>query len=379
MSKQCYHVGGSVRDILLGKLPKDFDFMWTGVTPEFLLARGMHQVGCAFPVFLDENGNEHALARTEIKKGHGYLGFECEFDPSITIEQDLQRRDLTINSLAVKVEDWDKFIETKNESLVIDPYGGINDLCNKILKHTSAAFDEDVIRVLRTARFAARYNFNIAPETLNLMCALTQSGELDHLVPERVWSEMEKAMSEPFPGDFFLPLDLVGALRVLMPELDYGMLTDMNLTRASATLSTKSRFAALFANSTVADIETMCNRLKAPSDVRKLAVRTRKLVTLCSLRSVEMNPVLVVSTLEEMGCFQDLSDTLDAIQVCLILAVSELTDFQHHVLTVSKLVRLLRDVRFASLTEEQQATLEGPAVGAALRELRLSVVKQVLS
>ncbi|KKM76906.1 hypothetical protein LCGC14_1375430 [marine sediment metagenome] len=373
MTPTQYIVGGAVRDVLLGNDPKDLDYVWVGATPEFLSSLGMSQVGADFPVFLDAVGNEHALARTERKVGEGYKGFEVQFDSSVTLKDDLVRRDLTINAMAVLSHDWDRFVETKDPECVFDPFGGLADLELKTLRHVSDAFAEDPVRVLRVARFAARYNFNIDPDTLNLMCALTQSGELDHLVPARVWSEMEKAMSEPFPGDFFLPLDLVGALRVLMPELDYGMLTEMNL--ASATLPTKSRFAALFANSTVADIEAMCDRLKAPSDVRRLAVRTRKLVMLCLF---ELSPSSVVNTLEQMGCFQDPNDTWDAIHVCDVLAQNTMTGFTSRLHSVRKLQGPLRDVCFASLTKDQQATLEGPAVGAAIRELRLKLVKDSL-
>ncbi len=374
MTPTQYIVGGAVRDVLLGNDPKDLDYVWVGATPEFLSSLGMSQVGADFPVFLDAVGNEHALARTERKVGEGYKGFEVQFDSSVTLKDDLVRRDLTINAMAVLSHDWDRFVETKDPECVFDPFGGLADLELKTLRHVSDAFAEDPVRVLRVARFAARYNFNIDPDTLNLMCALTQSGELDHLVPERVWSEMEKAMSEPFPGDFFLPLDIIGALKVLMPELDYGVQADANLTGASQ-LPAKGRFAALLVNLTAYEIKSLLDRLKAPSDVRQLAVRTRHLTTLlCS----DLTPESVVSTLEKIGTFQDDSDTLGALQVCDTLILNHLSEFTNRLCNVRTLVWSLRDVRFASLTEDQQATLEGPAVGAAIRELRLKLVKDSL-
>jgi len=375
MTPTQYIVGGAVRDVLLGNDPKDLDYVWVGATPEFLSSLGMSQVGADFPVFLDAVGNEHALARTERKVGEGYKGFDVQFDSSVTLKDDLIRRDLTINAMAVLSHDWDQFIETKDPECVFDLFGGLADLELKTLRHVSDAFAEDPVRVLRTARFAARYNFNIEPDTLHLMCALTQSGELDHLVPERVWSEMEKAMSEPFPGDFFVPLADIGALKVLMPELDYGVQTDANLTRVSVLKSVTKGFAALFANSLVSDIEKMCDRLKAPSEVRRLAVRTRKLVELCS---VELNSDAVVDTLEQMGCFQDPKDTWDVIHVCDFLIQNMMSGFTSRVHVIRKLQGPLRDVCFASLTDDQQATLEGPAVGAAIRELRLKLVKDSL-
>ena len=161
-----YAVGGSVRDILLGRTPKDLDYVVVGATPEDMLKSGFEKVGADFPVFLHpKTKDEYALARTERKVGLGYTGFECSFDPSITLEEDLMRRDLTFNSMAVNKNDWEEFTRTRNPDLVIDPFNGILDLNNRLIRHTSKAFSEDPVRVLRVARFAARYNFKIA-ETL---------------------------------------------------------------------------------------------------------------------------------------------------------------------------------------------------------------------
>ena len=374
MNKQ-YIVGGAIRDVLLGSTPKDLDYVWVQSTPEHMVSLGMSQVGADFPVFLDKDGNEHALARTERKVGVGYNGFETNFDSTVTLKDDLVRRDLTMNAMAVHVEEWDEFVKTKNSDLVIDFFGGLEDLASGNLRHVSDAFAEDPVRVLRVARFAARYNFSIDPSTLNLMCVLVHNGELDHLVPERVWAEMEKAVSEDFPGDFFAPLADIGALEVLMPELDYGMMTDSNLTRASTMPATGS-FAALFANSTISDIDKMCDRLKAPNDVRKLAVKTRKLLELCLFNLTEDG---VMNTFEQMGLFQEVYDTIDAIQVCNVLVQNELTGFTDNLHTLTRLWKPLSEVRFANLTEEQQLNLKGPAVGQALRTLRLNTVFNALT
>lgn len=370
-----YIVGGAVRDVLLGRTPKDLDYVWVDSTPEHMLSLGMSQIGVDFPVFLDANGDEHALARTERKVGVGYKGFEVSFDSSVSLEEDLERRDLTLNAMAVHVDDWDDFVQTRDPIWVEDFFNGISDLQGRNLRHVSNAFAEDPVRVLRVARFAARYNFSIDPSTLNLMCALVQNGELDHLVPERVWAEMEKAVGEDFPGDFFAPLADIGALEVLMPELSYGVVTDANLTLASATMPAEGRFAALFANSPIADIDRMCLRLKAPTTVHKLAVKTRKLVELCLFNLSEDG---VLNTFEQMGLFQEPYDTIDAIQVCSSLCLMEMDGFEDRLMTVNKLWKPLSEVRFASLTEDQQNTLQGPAIGQALRELRLSLVNQAL-
>lgn len=213
-----YLVGGAVRDQLLGLPVKDRDWIVVGAAPATLLSLGYQQVGKDFPVFLNpKTKEEYALARTERKSSAGYTGFICDFSPTITLEQDLIRRDLTINAMA-QSEDGE----------IIDPYGGKQDLENRILRHISRAFSEDPLRVLRVARFAARYHylgFKIASETLSLMAELAQSEELQHLTAERVWLETEKALNEKNPEIYFETLHKTGALRVLFPEIDalYGV------------------------------------------------------------------------------------------------------------------------------------------------------------
>ena len=213
-----YLVGGAVRDQLLGLPVKDRDWIVVGAVPATLLSLGYQQVGKDFPVFINpKTKEEYALARTERKSSAGYTGFICDFSPTITLEQDLIRRDLTINAMA-----------QSEEGKIIDPYGGKQDLENRILRHISPAFSEDPLRVLRVARFAARYHslgFKIASETLSLMTELAQSGELQHLTAERVWLETEKALNEKNPEIYFETLHKTGALRVLFPEINalYGV------------------------------------------------------------------------------------------------------------------------------------------------------------
>lgn len=215
---EIYLVGGAVRDQLLGLPVKDRDWVVIGATPKILLAQGYQQVGKDFPVFLNpKTKEEYALARTERKSGHGYTGFICDFSPNITLAQDLIRRDLTINAMAMD-----------EQGKLHDPYQGKRDLDNRILRHISPAFAEDPLRVLRVARFAARFHhfdFKIAPETLQLMKTLTQSGELSHLTAERVWLETEKALNEKHPEIYFEILRKIGALNILFPELNalYGV------------------------------------------------------------------------------------------------------------------------------------------------------------
>jgi tRNA nucleotidyltransferase (CCA-adding enzyme) len=213
-----YLVGGAVRDRLLGRPVVDRDYVVVGATPDEMTRLGFRPVGRDFPVFLHpDTREEHALARTERKSGRGYHGFVFDTDPSVTLEQDLARRDLTINAIA---EDED--------GNLIDPYGGARDIEARVLRHVSPAFAEDPVRVLRVARFAARFaplGFRIADETFALMRRMVADGEVAHLVPERVWAETRKALAEPAPSAFVRTLRACGALAIVFPEIDalYGI------------------------------------------------------------------------------------------------------------------------------------------------------------
>ena len=213
-----YLVGGAVRDALLGLPPGDRDWVVVGATPQQMLEAGFRAVGRDFPVFLHpDTGEEHALARTERKSGRGHRGFVVDADPSVTLEEDLQRRDFTINAIAR---------DARGE--LVDPYRGLDDIDARVLRHVGPAFAEDPLRVLRAGRFMARLaplGFTVAPETLSLMRSMVASGELDTLVPERVWQELRKALAAPRPSAFLATLRACGALAAILPEVDalYGV------------------------------------------------------------------------------------------------------------------------------------------------------------
>ncbi len=210
-----YMVGGAVRDRLLGRPVNDHDWVVVGATPEHMVAQGFLAVGRDFPVFLHpQTREEYALARTERKSGRGYRGFVVQTSPDVTLEEDLSRRDLTINAIASLTD------SVTPESLV-DPYGGVQDLRDKVLRHVTDAFHDDPVRILRVARFAARFtDFSVAPETMALMRSMVEHGEADHLVPERVWQEISRGLMEPLPSRMFEVLRQCGALRVVLPEVD---------------------------------------------------------------------------------------------------------------------------------------------------------------
>ena len=258
---KAYVVGGAVRDELLGLPVHDRDYVVVGATPEEMTAAGFRPVGKDFPVFLHpKTHEEYALARTERKSGRGYKGFTVYAAPDVTLEQDLARRDLTINAIA-KADD----------GTLIDPFNGKKDLQEKVLRHVSEAFQEDPVRILRVARFAARFGFRIADETMTLMKSMVASGEADHLVPERVWQEFAKGLMEPQPALMFEALERCG----LRPKL----LAELAALPKNFSGPLPVRFAVLCWPLAEAGILALCERLKVPNEERELAVlacRTQK-------------------------------------------------------------------------------------------------------
>jgi len=264
---EIYLVGGAVRDELLGLPVKDRDWVVTGATPEEMLKQGYKQVGADFPVFLHPTTREeYALARTERKNGQGYHGFTVYSAPDVTLEDDLKRRDLTINAIAKAID-----------GTLIDPFQGRLDLESRKLRHVSDAFKEDPLRILRAARFAARLQpmgFEVSGQTMALMTEMTRAGEVDHLVPERVWQEVQRALQENEPGTFFTVLKDCGALISLIPELISDQDTfDNAITFLRCAhqrqLCTEARFAALLAplaESGQNTAEQRAKQLKAPNE-----------------------------------------------------------------------------------------------------------------
>lgn len=324
-----YQVGGSIRDKLLGLKIKDRDWVIVGSTPEEMTSLGYKPVGKDFPVFLHpDTHEEYAMARTERKSGPGYKGFSFNTSPDVSLEQDLSRRDLTINAIA---ED--------NAGNIIDPFNGREDLKLGIPRHISPAFSEDPLRVLRTARFASRFNFKIAPETLDLMQDISDSGELKTLVPERVWTELEKSLTYNYAHRFFEVLKECNALEQLFPEIqalygvpqpeihhpeiDTGIHTMMVLQQAvKFTDDTQIRFAALVHDlgkaTTSKDIlpkhkgheergakivKKLCNRLKIPNKYRDLAILVCRYHFICHTVD-ELRPDTVINKLEAMDAFR---------------------------------------------------------------------------
>ena len=341
---QVYLVGGAVRDALLGLTVKERDWVVIGATREELLRANYREVGRDFPVFLHpQTHEEYALARLERKVSPGYRGFAVEFGPQVTLEQDLARRDLTINAIA-----------QSEDGTLLDPYGGKRDLDARVLRHVSPAFAEDPVRILRVARFAARFaplGFRVAPETNELMQAMVERGEVEALVPERVWQETDKALREPCAAEFFRVLRGCGALRGVYPEIDAlfgvpqppqwhpeidtGVHTLMVLDQAALLSSDpKVRFAALLHDlgkgttpradwpshrgheqRSVELIEKLCGRLRVPGDYRDLSVIVARYHGNAH-RAFELRPDTILDMLEKADAFRRPERFAQALLAC---------------------------------------------------------------
>jgi tRNA nucleotidyltransferase (CCA-adding enzyme) len=402
---EVYLVGGAVRDRLLGLPVHERDWVVVGAQPEDLLRAGYVSVGREFPVFLHpETREEHALARLERKVGPGYRGFTTQFSPDVTLEEDLRRRDLTINAIA-----------ESSSGAIIDPYGGRSDLERRVLRHVSEAFVEDPVRILRVARFAARFanlGFVVAEETRQLMTQMVSSGEVRALVPERVWQETERALGESRPDIFFATLRDCGALAVIFPEIDalYGVpqpprwhpeidtgIHVMLALRMAAQLDTSTavRFAVLMHDlgkartpaahwpshrgheeAGVPLVESLSARLKVPNGYRELAVLGARHHAVVH-RAAELRPETLLKLLESTDAFRRGERFDELLQVCECDARGR-TGLEDRPYPQAEYLRRARQAAAAVvLSDEDRQGLQGPAIGARLRERRLAMVSDV--
>jgi len=400
-----YLVGGAVRDRLLQRPVKERDWVVVGATPEELVRLGYEPVGREFPVFLHPTTHEeHALARLERKVGPGYRGFTTQFAPTVTLEEDLKRRDLTINAMA----------QDENGAL-IDPYGGQADLAARLLRHVSEAFVEDPVRILRVARFAARYaelGFRIAPETLELMRRITAAGEVRTLVPERVWQETERALDEDHPEVYFQVLRDCGALAVIFPEIDalFGVPqpprwhpeidTGVHILLALRYAATRAasnpvRFAVLThdlgkALTPKSDwpshqrheelgipvIEALCERLRIPNGHRELAVLTARYHTLVH-RALELRPATLLTLLENCDAFRRPERFAELLLGCEADARGRTGREEEPYPQADYLRRALAASAAVALNAADREGLSGPEIGEELRRRRLAAVSAV--
>lgn len=399
-----YRVGGCVRDRLLGLEVNDIDWVVTGATIDEMEAAGYKSIGKDFPVFLHpESKQEYALARSERKTGPGYRGFEITHDPCTTIEQDLLRRDLTINAMA---ED--------DEGNLVDPYGGRQDIEARLLRHVSAAFVEDPVRVLRVARFAARFHrlgFRVADETRALIREIGESGELEALVAERVWQELSRALGEPDPDIFFTTLRNCGVLERLFPEIDAlfgvpqtakyhpeidtGVHVMMALQQSAVMgFDIETRFAVLMHDLGKATtptavlpghrgheargkklVKTFCRRWRVPRAHTELALITTEAHTLVH-RAFELKPATLLKLLTRADALRKPERFRKMLDACLA-DVRGRTGLEHSEYPQADFLdHLGAAVRAMDISEIQQRGLTGKALGTAIREARLALIKR---
>ncbi|MGY8905427.1 MAG: multifunctional CCA tRNA nucleotidyl transferase/2'3'-cyclic phosphodiesterase/2'nucleotidase/phosphatase [Burkholderiales bacterium] len=397
---QIYLVGGAVRDALLGLPVQDRDWLVVGATPEQMVAQGFTPVGRDFPVFLHpQTKEEYALARTERKTAPGYQGFAFHAAPEVTLEQDLARRDLTINSIAARAHSESAVgqFDIKNAEL-IDPFGGLADISARVLRHTTTAFREDPVRLLRLARFAARFtDFSIAPETQALAQAMVQAGEIDALVAERVWQEIARGLMETTPSRLLHVLHESGALWRLAPELAYAA-TAENAARFKHSLATVDAAAARNAplpvrwagwlvaqcgldNSAAKHMEQLCTRWRVPADCRDLALWLAREHTVVQ-NAGELDASALVQLLDR----SDVWRRPQRFELGL-LASECLAQVAHGAGTMTPTGQRLQvalaaatSVSTASLAQQAQAQgLAGPAVAQHIQQARIQAVAQRLA
>jgi len=403
---EIYLVGGAVRDKLLGLPVKEQDWVVIGETPESMVRQGFRPVGKDFPVFLHpKTHEEYALARTERKTAPGYKGFTVHASPDVSLEQDLIRRDLTINAMAMT-----------SQGQLIDPYGGQPDLEKRIFRHISPAFAEDPVRILRVARFAARYGhlgFTLAEETRILMQSMVTAGEVDHLVPERVWAELFKALGEKSPSAFFYTLKDCAALDKIFPEInglfgvpqpekyhpeiDTGIHVMLCLEQAARLSSSlEVRFAALvhdlgkgmspkehwphhYGHETqgLPILENMCSRLRVPNSFKALALQVMQYHTHCH-RAFELRASTITDMLAALGAFKPVNKLPEFLLACEADARGR-TGLEN---IAYPQAALLSGAAKAAASVDTSAILNGELKGAhigeAIRRLRIKAVAEFI-
>ena len=359
-----YLVGGAVRDSLLGLPVTERDWVVVGSTPQELEAAGYRRVGSDFPVFLHPLTREaYALARTERKSGKGHTGFECFFTPDVTLDEDLKRRDLTINAIA-KDEDGN----------IYDPYEGVRDISDRSLRHVSSAFEEDPLRILRVARFACQLNelgFEVLEETLALMRDMVSRGDLSELTPERVWAEFSRVMMQSHPRVFFEVLARVGALTELIPELANELKLRACLEDLSAAVPLDDgigvRLASFLRSLSPSSVDEFCNRYRVPKEYRQLSLMTASHWQTWKEVLNKQNSD-VIQFLQHLDAFRRVNRFHDFLTACGV-NVAEAGQ-------INSFLRRAMEIASQVSSQDLQDKFDGKALGDALREKRIQALER---
>ncbi|MEJ8820532.1 multifunctional CCA tRNA nucleotidyl transferase/2'3'-cyclic phosphodiesterase/2'nucleotidase/phosphatase [Variovorax humicola] len=371
-----YLVGGALRDRLLGLPVSDRDWLVVGATPEEMTARGYLPVGRDFPVFLHpKTREEHALARTERKSAPGYRGFTIYASPDVTIEEDLARRDLTINAIALPSELADAAVT--DAAALVDPFHGQRDLQDKVLRHVTDAFREDPVRILRVARFAARFHdFSVAPETMALMRGMVEAGEVDALVPERVWQELARGLMETMPSRMFAVLQECGAMQRLLPEIEARADRLQSIDRAARRLAPLPvRFSCLTWG-IGPSVPGVCDRLRAPTDERDLAVVFEREGQAIGA-SAALCAADIVALLERCDAIRKPARFAQLLLACECCGVGDAAAAGKRLEAALSAVQAVATDAIAR--HAQLAGEAGPRIGDAIRRARIAAVAQALA
>ena len=357
---QVYLVGGAVRDALLGLPIKERDWVVVGGTAQAMLKQGYQQVGKDFPVFLHpKSKEEYALARTERKTGHGYDGFVVHAEASVTLEEDLRRRDLTINAIA-----------KDQDGKIIDFFGGVNDLHNKVLRHVSEAFVEDPLRLVRLCRFQARFtDFTIHASTQALCCAIVQKGEVDYLTPERVWLEWQKVFSSPAPEQFIACLQQFGAWSVLMPGFDQVELDMQYIKQARQCMQDQRLFCVLGWYLHPVQRKKQLQALRLPKALMELAVMTQSIALAYGEKKITLSAEALLRQLQQWDVFRRYERFAQACEI--VQAVLGVGSILQHMLTAAEQLAVIKP-------DLGDGRLSGEAIAQNLQQRRLQALADLM-
>lgn len=371
---EIYVVGGAVRDVMLDIIPSDIDFVVINSTPIEMIKLGYTPIAAtSFPVFHDSEHQEFALARKEYKSGDGYHGFDCEFGSNITLEEDLFRRDITMNSMAVHIDDWEYFKKNKDLSVLIDPYGGTQSIDHKKIKHTSRYFSDDPVRAIRTIRFANKYGFQIRKSTKTLIQNMSAAGTLDHLTPERIWLEITKVFEQSLDiGGFFELCEELKVFEKIIPDfcgnplfIDYKDLTEYN---KSNIVDDELAFLSTINTNSLYHITDLCKKLKIPNRFLKIFKIYDIIQSFCY---EDFDSDSIIKCLEDTGSYNDFS----LVQKVISFFINIEMNFEKECYILRYSYNKTKDISFKDLTDIQKSTLKGKDISDAISEMKINLLK----
>lgn len=370
-----YVVGGAVRDIILGKEPKDIDYCVTNSSPDEMIELGYIPIeATSFPVFHDKDHNEFALARTEHKTGEGYHGFECNFDRTITIEEDLYRRDLTINSMAVELVNWETFKITKCPTLLIDPYNGRSDILNKIIHNTSKHFEEDPVRILRAIRLSNRLEFGLSVNINATILRMIRNGMIDQLTVERIWLEFAKVFNDsPSIHGFFNICDKYDIFDNIFRNIngtEYQFKHSAFVNCIGKSKTVENCFVSMMSRMDPTYVKSFCSVMKLP---KTLLQYYNMHYIVSKLISSDMSGAKIVDSFNKI----DIKHNKDMFDDVCKFVINEEPILTSNVLSLEIYYNITNNITFATLGGDEQKSLKGPAIKSAIDDIKIDIIDKI--